>query len=93
MLLHRDARESAHVIEFTLFDLDADRRVLERLPDGGERLTREFVGGRILKRLLLTADGVETEGELGADLAIDVDLVAVGALARLLHQQRAEIPH
>ncbi len=67
--------------------------MLERLPDGGERLAREFIGGRILKRLLLTADGVETEGELGADLAIDVDLVAVSALARLLHQQRPKITH
>ena len=93
MFADRDPGEAAGVVEVAPLRLEADERIAEGLVGDGERLAFEAVGGGVLEGLFLAADRVEAEGEVIAEPAVHIQLVAVGPLAALLEHQRAEVLH
>jgi hypothetical protein len=92
-LAHGDAAEAADVLEVALLVFDADQSVAEGLPGGGERLALELERGGVLEGALLPADGVEADGESFAELAVDVELEAVGAVVVIGGEELAEVFH
>ncbi|MBM3852601.1 MAG: hypothetical protein FJ399_05540 [Verrucomicrobia bacterium] len=81
MFAHLHAGVAALVADVAAFELDAELGAAERAPGEGEVLALETVLGEILESLVGAAHGVEAQGERAVELAVEVELHAVGVCA------------